>query len=275
MWNIRYHYGHPPYYYVNYQLSGDTIIGAFTYKRLMNDTILAAVIREDTVQNKVFAKIFHTAFFPFNCDTNSLNCLCTDSLLLDYNLLQGDTFTGIFNSVYNNNCTYKVLCRDSVYFGNVWRKRWSLGQLSNNSFAPPCYEGIIEGIGSPSGIIEAFGLGINGEISELLCFGTESQTIYPSSSSAGCQPLEVNELAAENRINIYPNPTSGNFILESTNQQFNKPIITIANSLGEIILKSEIQNPKSEIDISANPEGVYFIKVIGENRMVIKKIIKM
>ena len=276
MWNIRYHYGQPPYYYVNYKLVGDTILGAFTYKKLMNDTVLAAVIREDTVQNKVFAKNFHTSFFGFNCDSASLNCLCADSILLDYNLLPGDTFTGIFNTIFNNNnCTYKVLCRDSVYFGNTWRKRWSLGQLSNNSFAPPCYEGIIEGIGSPSGIIEAYGLGINGEISELMCFGTESQSIYPASSSPGCQPLGYGQFSWVDAIHVFPNPFSESFILQSTTQQLNKSTIAIFNSLGDLIFKSEIRNQESEIDLSSYPKGIYFLKVNNSNKMSVKKIVKL
>jgi Secretion system C-terminal sorting domain len=67
----------------------------------------------------------------------------------------------------------------------------------------------------------------------------------------------------------------GIFTIQSTNQQFNKSIITILNSYGDIIFKSEILNSKFEIDISSYPAGIYFVKVNEDYKMAVKKIIKL
>jgi len=279
VWNIRYHYGHPPYYYFNYQLLGDTIVGGYTYKKLNGGDSLIALIREDTVQNKVYAKVFRrmTFFDNVDCSTQQTHPICSDSLLFDYNLASGDTFTGIWDSMFSG-YSFKVVCVDSVYLGNVWRKNWVPGTLSNSIYSPPCgVEVIIEGIGSTSGLLETWGLGINGEISELMCFGTPSQTIYPFASSFGCSPtLNVNTLPLNDKfISIFPNPTSGIFTLQSINQQINKSTIIVSNTLGEKILERKIISERTEIDLSVQPKGIYFVKVMDGNRMAVKKIVLM
>ncbi len=82
-------------------------------------------------------------------------------------------------------------------------------------------------------------------------------------------------LNAKENVLIYPNPTSGIFTLQLSNQPLNNSTITVFNILGDIIFKSEIKNQKSEIDLSSQPKGIYFVKVIQGDRMVVKKIAKM
>ena len=84
-------------------------------------------------------------------------------------------------------------------------------------------------------------------------------------------------MADENRqasLMAYPNPTSNKFTLQTTSRSSNSTI-TILNSIGNIILKSEIRSPKIEIDLSSHPAGIYFVKVIEGDRMAVKKIVKM
>jgi len=81
--------------------------------------------------------------------------------------------------------------------------------------------------------------------------------------------------ATTSSINIFPNPSSGKFNLQSSifNHQSS---ITIYNLLGECIYKSLILNPKSLIDISlpaGTEQGIYFIKVNSENGSITKKLI--
>lgn len=71
-------------------------------------------------------------------------------------------------------------------------------------------------------------------------------------------------------VKFYPNPSTGKFIIHSS---IDKLQIEIYNILGEEILKSEIQNPKSEIDLSAQPNGVYFIKLKANGETTTQKIV--
>lgn len=67
-------------------------------------------------------------------------------------------------------------------------------------------------------------------------------------------------------LSIYPNPTNSNFTIYTEIQT----TISITNTLGEIILTQKLQQGKNEINVSNQPNGVYFIK----NENSIFKIIK-
>jgi len=75
---------------------------------------------------------------------------------------------------------------------------------------------------------------------------------------------EIAELdVLQNQIHIYPNPSTGKFTIKMTPNKLdqtrdNTTSLEIINTLGEIIYQSEITNPKSEIDLSKQPKGIYF-----------------
>jgi hypothetical protein len=61
-------------------------------------------------------------------------------------------------------------------------------------------------------------------------------------------------------VTIYPNPATDNLSITAYPLYRNESI-EIFSSAGETVFKSEIRNPKSEIDISFLINGIYFIKV--------------
>ena len=71
-------------------------------------------------------------------------------------------------------------------------------------------------------------------------------------------------------LNIYPNPSSNHIITETSGTGQ----ISILNLIGEEILKQIIKEPKTILDVSTLPSGVYVVKVIGEKGVQIGKIMK-
>jgi hypothetical protein len=67
-----------------------------------------------------------------------------------------------------------------------------------------------------------------------------------------------------NSISVYPNPNNGNFTILSL-QQIDKSVVEVDNVLGQQVLKEELTGPKNEIDLSAQPAGVYLYRVINES----------
>ena len=57
-------------------------------------------------------------------------------------------------------------------------------------------------------------------------------------------------------LDIHPNPTAGNFFVDS---KFLSDEIKILNLVGEVLYKSTLNSEKTEIDISNLPAGVYFV----------------
>ncbi|MBI3503143.1 MAG: T9SS type A sorting domain-containing protein [Bacteroidetes bacterium] len=91
---------------------------------------------------------------------------------------------------------------------------------------------------------------------------------------------EENEEVLEN-ISIYPNPSAETFTIESKEKEY---AIILTNTLGEKILSQKFQNEKSEIDLSTQPAGIYFLfakwtnpssggQIITREAIISKKII--
>jgi hypothetical protein len=76
--------------------------------------------------------------------------------------------------------------------------------------------------------------------------------------------------AAEAFINVYPNPNNGLFNLELNSDA--KVVIT--NAMGQIIVTEEMSSGKHEMDIHNQADGVYFIKVMENNKQHTLKFIK-
>ena len=75
-------------------------------------------------------------------------------------------------------------------------------------------------------------------------------------------------------MDVYPNPSSGKFTISSSNS-INS--IEIINAFGELVLSDYRANKQSsyEFDFSAQPKGIYFIKLqIGSKIQIGKIIIK-
>ncbi|MDP1801483.1 MAG: T9SS type A sorting domain-containing protein [Bacteroidota bacterium] len=75
-------------------------------------------------------------------------------------------------------------------------------------------------------------------------------------------------------IKIYPNPTNDILNIDVDIINGNSSKLQILNSLGQIVREEKIKDPKSQINISQLPSGVYTLKVFIENEYKTFKIIK-
>lgn len=84
--------------------------------------------------------------------------------------------------------------------------------------------------------------------------------------------IGINEINSESEVSVFPNPSTGKFHLNLL--QSNNCIIKIVNPMGETILEdTKINSAKTEIDLSAQPSGIYFIEIISPAGTCMKKMI--
>jgi len=77
----------------------------------------------------------------------------------------------------------------------------------------------------------------------------------------------------ENNFTVYPNPNNGVFYINST-ENLEKSEIKIYNCKGEIINTYEQNlNQNTKLNLENLPKGIYFIKIISENKNFTEKII--
>jgi len=77
-------------------------------------------------------------------------------------------------------------------------------------------------------------------------------------------------IAQEGNILVYPNPTSTNITIETPI----KGSISILSLNGQQLLRQEITEPSTTIDVSGLKSGVFVVKVIGDKGVQVGKFIK-
>jgi hypothetical protein len=87
----------------------------------------------------------------------------------------------------------------------------------------------------------------------------------------------INEKASKVQINVFPNPSSGIFLLNIPGQQNVEISITVIDIMGRQILdKKVLKENELQIDLSNFPEGVYILKIVeGKESSFNKVILKM
>lgn len=83
----------------------------------------------------------------------------------------------------------------------------------------------------------------------------------------------VNEVSATNStISVYPNPSSGKFTLSCHFEQSEEslPIIEVYNLLGEKVIAETLRSTQGDntIDLSSQPNGIYFYQVTYSGKLV-------
>lgn len=73
---------------------------------------------------------------------------------------------------------------------------------------------------------------------------------------------------ANSNINIYPNPTKGNFSIENLDDAS----IYITNIMGNVIAAKESVTGSTSFDLSGVAKGMYLVKIVSDNKVITKRI---
>lgn len=91
-----------------------------------------------------------------------------------------------------------------------------------------------------------------------------------------CVGLSMNSSGLNYNLHVYPNPNKGILNIESDENFSEAVLFTLYDALGKLVMQKELQfgtSQKLQVDISAFPEGRYFLQLgkSGENRIKIFK----
>ncbi len=88
-----------------------------------------------------------------------------------------------------------------------------------------------------------------------------------------CLAVDVDEIVYED-IAIYPNPTDGYLSFNFSNKKIEK--VQVFNSLGKLVLEKFFENNSGGLDLSALPDGVYYLTFTSDKKyQLTKKITKL
>jgi hypothetical protein len=84
----------------------------------------------------------------------------------------------------------------------------------------------------------------------------------------------LNDLSPKsNQIKIYPDPASNQITIETSETAANSQL-SIMNLNGEEVLTHSIIKPKTQIDISNLPSGIYFVRMTNDRNVEVGKFVK-
>lgn len=116
--------------------------------------------------------------------------------------------------------------------------------------------------------------GATGQFYAPLLLGVYSVAIIAangcSAISDGFNFVGIYELSISLNASVYPNPAYENLIIESPQ----KAVIEIYNIQGQLIKAIETSSNKESVNVSALPNGLYYVKVNAEKGVTVKKFIK-
>jgi hypothetical protein len=99
-----------------------------------------------------------------------------------------------------------------------------------------------------------------------------SKTEIVTQNVSPCAGIESFIFNSQSLISLYPNPNTGEFIIES-------PIpaeITIVNAIGQLINQQSVLEGKNKIDLTHQAKGIYLIKMFQNGKLINQeKFIKM
>src|SRR6185295_479855 len=84
----------------------------------------------------------------------------------------------------------------------------------------------------------------------------------------------LNNLSSSNSISVYPNPASNRVTIDYCTNSASENILVVYNIDGLEMLNQHLKNGETMIDISAFPGGIYFMKLVIDNKPALERIIK-
>lgn len=94
-------------------------------------------------------------------------------------------------------------------------------------------------------------------------------------TSTACNPNGIEQYLLNSSVNIYPNPSAGKFNVSISLVNFNHINVQVINVLGQTVYSwnsDNIPNSNYDLDLSNQPNGLYFVKISDGTNSVVKKI---
>ena len=77
----------------------------------------------------------------------------------------------------------------------------------------------------------------------------------------------------ESRIKLYPNPATDKITVETSGTP-QESHLAIVNAQGQEFIIRQITQPKTQLDLSSLPSGVYFVRLTNDKTVEVGKFVK-
>jgi N-acetylneuraminic acid mutarotase len=244
------------------ELSGNVLIGIDEewYLSITSDiSNLNGLLGIKSIEGRLWITTWNNGLTTL-AGLDSLNSIGGELYISDNSALSNFVSLGTLTSIggeltiYSNNSLTSLTGLDNIEANSIE----SINIQWNSSLSNCDVLSICDYLASPGGIVEiednAPGCNSPDEVEEA-CFNS------------------VEEINTRNGISIIPNP-SNNKITISSPAITGNTLLSIFNVSGKKVIEKQLTDNETQIDISALPRGVYFVRLQNENMVEIGKIVK-
>ncbi|MDD5572044.1 MAG: T9SS type A sorting domain-containing protein, partial [Bacteroidales bacterium] len=86
--------------------------------------------------------------------------------------------------------------------------------------------------------------------------------------------IEENNSESSFRFSVFPNPTTGRFYVNVGNYNNEEYKIQVMDIMGRVVYEGKEQVAQKEIDLSNQPKGMYFVRLIAGDNVFTEKIVR-
>lgn len=86
-------------------------------------------------------------------------------------------------------------------------------------------------------------------------------------------PVGISSVTRLNSLPVYPNPTTGVCFVDAGAASGNATIV-VCNTLGAVVYSAAVTSAKQSIDISMQPAGIYYVRLLSGNEVKVGKVVK-
>jgi hypothetical protein len=244
------------------QTDGDTVIDGYSYKIVPWDNWIEFYLREDTLTGKVWCRYPEWAITRMGASFWYYLEADTDYLIMDLSLETGDSITLL--KISDGFMKYYVSSID--YFDSMKHVVLMLMDDYNGYSKLEFVEG--------AGCSNLFAMiPVDHTENIFLCCLKDGELVFHNPRVAGndCyMPYrgEIEDGGTPEPINIYPNPCFDWLKIDGESLQS----ATLLNVKGEVLAQYSASH--NQIDMSGLPAGIYFIRIVHNNTVSCKHIIK-
>ena len=106
------------------------------------------------------------------------------------------------------------------------------------------------------------------EVTTMVCTTTSNPINVVVDPCVGITEIE------NKKVNIYPNPTSNNIIVELDETLLNNATIKIYDGIGKLILSEKIVTEKNNYKLNTYENGIYTVRILSDNKQIVQRIVK-
>ncbi|MBO7587666.1 MAG: fibronectin type III domain-containing protein [Bacteroidales bacterium] len=85
-------------------------------------------------------------------------------------------------------------------------------------------------------------------------------------------PDGINEYTIDNTVTVFPNPTTGSIQIQCTGSTLET--VSLYDVYGKLLQTMNADSPTASLNLSSYTAGTYFIRIVTENGMVTKRVVK-